>query len=380
MIRNFYMPLNNGEDSMSRIFPTILFILLIIGLSFSAFGALGQHPGGDEEEPEMKTETIKFNGYCSNPSSGGSSTWEDSAELDMGTVMMIEFSLTWTDDEGSGSDPDTLSFGAESEVHGKGSDQGSSGSLSFSMEGDELNGVWNLVVACTDAGSTPVGPLGFVVNEDPGNSWSMTVTYSYLEGEMSMEEMGMPPNVARVYASPIFWIHVALMIMSTYVFLFTGIFAGVFLAFRKKWSDSDSFLRKFTTTRLTLWLVVIAFIAFFLAAVPLGMYVAGLMYGWGNSWSGFPAIWHPDAFSATNADNVSLIVLILWAIPLYLNRRDIMRSKWFLKFFGWSGFFMDRARKAPEPRLTQQELMLCYFFMGFFVYLVFMVQPHGGGS
>ena len=91
-------------------------------------------------------------------------------------------------------------------------------------------------------------------------------------------------------------------------------------------------------------------------------------------------MWNPEAFEFTNADNVSFIVLLLWAIPIYLNRRQIMKGKWYKKLFGWSKFMMGRAEKAPEPKLHVRELALCYFFMGIFVYLLFMVQPHGSGS
>jgi hypothetical protein len=54
-----------------------------------------------------------------------------------------------------------------------------------------------------------------------------------------------------------------------------------------------------------------------------------------------------------------------------------MHHKWFKKFFGWSKYLMEKARTAPEPKLLTKEMALCYFFMGLFVYMVFMVQGHG---
>ncbi len=110
------------------------------------------------------------------------------------------------------------------------------------------------------------------------------------------------------------------------------------------------------------------------------MWVAGNFYGWNRAWTGFPAIWNPEAFDMTNADNLSFIMLLLWFIPLYINRTQIMRSKYFKKLFGWSKLAMKRAEKAPNPKLSMGILALCYFFMGIFTCVVFMVQPHGSGS
>jgi hypothetical protein len=361
-----------------KLIGLFLSIMIIIIIS-QTFAVTAQHPGSDDGSSE-KTGTITINDYSAVGASWEMTLDEEFSEL---SIKNIIFELTWTDDEGSDSDPDAFSLQTDDEMNEPKSDSGSSGSITTSWNEDKLNNVWNIVVTCDSAGPTtvPRGPLGFVTQTepDPGNSWSLVITYTYTEssGEMG----GMPPHVAAVYSSPIFWIHVGLMISSTYLFLFTGIFAGLFLYSRNKWNRSESNLKKyFTKPNLIIICVVLAFLAFFLASVPIGMWVAGMMYGWTNAWTGFPAFWHPDMYVFTNADNVSFIVLLLWAIPLYLNRRQIMQGKWFKKLFGWSKFMMERAERAPEPKLHLREMALCYFFMGLFVYLVFMVQPHGGGS
>ena len=364
------------QMSKRIIIPVILIIILTI--FFGTFSAMAQHPGGDGGDEEI-TESITYNNYSS---VGGN--WETTIaeELDGITITNMEFELSWTDDEGSDSDPDTFSLQTDDERHEPKSSSGSGGMVAISWDEDGLNNVWNVMVTCDSAGPTtvPRGPLGFITDEepDPGNSWTLVVTYTYTESTGSMG--GMPANVRAVYSSPIFWIHVGLMISSTYLFLFAGVFAGVFIYSRNKWNNSVSKFKNYVAKpNLLIILVILAFIAFFLASVPIGMWVAGMMYGWTNAWTGFPAIWNPDAFSFTNADNVSFIVLLLWAIPVYLNRRQIMQHKWFKKFFGWSKFLMSRAEKAPSPRLLNKELAICYFFMGFMVFLVFMVQPHGSG-
>ncbi len=294
------------------------------------------------------------------------------------TIINIQFQLTWTDE--ANSEPDTFRLTTDDGVNSPKGDESNGGTITVSWDDQDLNNIWNMVVACENAGPTrvPIGPLGFITQEqeDPGNNWRLEVTYTYIEG---MDGPGGPPAyVKAVLGSPVFKVHIALMILSTILFLLSGIFAGIFLLTRKRWANSNEFYKKLLATpTILLFLVILAFVAFFLASVPIGMWVAGMMYGWNKAWTGFPALWNPEAFEFTNADNVSFIVLLLWAIPLYLNRSQIMKSKWFKKFFGWSNFIMKRAEKAPNPKLNNFELALCYFFMGFFVYLVFMVQPHG---
>ena len=107
------------------------------------------------------------------------------------------------------------------------------------------------------------------------------------------------------------------------------------------------------------------------------MYVAGKAYGWENSWTSFPAVWNPWFYDLKNADNVSFIVLLLWAIPLWLNREQVMahRSHAFLfRRFGW---VRRQYEKAPAAKLTDREMAIIYFLMGIMVFLVFMVQSHG---
>jgi hypothetical protein len=262
-------------------------------------------------------------------------------------------------------------------VNGPVSNQSNSGEVTVTRTEDGLNNSLTVEVACLSAGPTPIGILGSRQATDPGNSWDLVITYVYTEPS-SGGPGGPPANVVALLASPIFWIHVGLMIPSTYTFLLTGAASGIFLLVRNRWEGTGSRVKKlFSGQAFTIWGAMIAFWAFFLAAVPIGIWVAGKMYGWANCWTGIPAIWQTDAFSYTNADNVSSIVLILWAIPMYLNRAQIMRSNTYRKFFGWSKFAMRRAQNVKDSRLSKREVALCYFFMGIFAFLVFMVQPHG---
>ncbi len=354
------------------IIPTILIIISIVLIFTTSYA---QHPGNIDTGEQ--TDTITFNDYNAVGTSWETTISEEFAEI---SIVNIAFDLTWTDDEGTNSDPDTFSLQATDGMNDPQSNSGSGGSVSISWAEGRLNNVWNIVVACDAAGSTqvPVGPLGIITQEesDPGNSWTLVVTYTYTEGGGGPG--GPPANVVAVLNSPIFGIHIALMISSTYLFLFTGIFAGVYLFARHKWAGSNEYFKKLVSKQnLIIILLILAFIAFFIASVPIGMWVAGMFYGWSKAWTGFPALWNPEAFEFTNADNVSFIVLLLWAIPIYLNRAPIMNGKWYKKLFGWSKFLMARAAKASPPRLTNKEFALCYFFMGIFVFLVFMVQPHG---
>jgi hypothetical protein len=135
--------------------------------------------------------------------------------------------------------------------------------------------------------------------------------------------------------------------------------------------------RALSTSRPFRAISVHAWWVFLIAAVPLGMYVAGKAYGWENAWTSFPALWNPWFYDITNADNVSLIVLILWAIPLWINRQQLVASRPHAWFFGRIRWFRDMADKAPEPRITERELTIIYFLMGVFVFLLFVIQPHG---
>jgi len=355
---------------MANKFRGAAIFIIIIMITFGNFGGLAQPPGDEE------TKTLNFEGYCE----VGSSVEESFKEQI--PIGKLEFELIWEDDEGSDSEPDTLSLTTSDGMHEPKSDSGSGGTVTITWDEHGLNDTWDMAVTCESAGPTqePVtpGPFGLITQdvEDPGNSWTLTVTIIYSSGGG-----GPPPRIQDVLASPIFKVHVALMIMSVFLFLGTGLVAGVFLYSRKRLSTSGEQLtliqKLFITPFLLILLVIVTFIVFFMAAVPIGMWIAGMMYGSNKAWTGFPAIWNPEAFDMTNADNVSFIALFLWFIPMYLNRAQILRSKYFKKLFGWSKFAMARAEKAPNPRLSNKELALSYFFMGIFIFVVFEVQPHG---
>ncbi len=353
----------------------------------SSFGAMGQgHPGGMPEE-EVKTAEIKYNG---NTNEGD--TWEKSVDLVKEAALEVEeiilkeitFELSWTDDEGSNSEADTFTLKADDGGDAKGSGTKNDGTITFTVNSEDMNTTWNVQVTCDEAGFTPFRPGGFVGETDPGNSWDLKLSFSYIEG-VSMGGMGggPPANVLAVLESPIFKVHIALMVASVFLFLITGLIAGAFLFTRVSVRSPEGFSKTmdklFNPPALLILLVLITFIAFFIASVPIGMWVAGNFYGWEKAWTGFPAMWNPEAFQMTNADNVSFLVLLFWAIPMYINRAQIMRSKYYKKLFGWSKLAMKRAEKAPDPVIPTSILALCYFFMGIFTFVIFEVQPHGSG-
>lgn len=347
--------------------------MITIG-NFSVMAQPG-HTGGSEEE---ETESFTYEGYCNT-----ASTKEETLSLEK-SVSKMEFVLSWVDDEGSDSEPDTMSLTTDDGAHEPKSDKSSSGSVTLMWDEDMLNDTWNMAVTCESAGPTPVpvGPLGYFTQDevDPGNSWTLVVTVTY----SSDIGGGPPPGVQAVLESPVFKAHIALMVASVFLFLITGLIAGAFLFTRISTRSPKGFSslmeRLFNPPVLLIFLVVLTFLVFFIASVPIGMWVAGMFYGWNEAWTGFPAIWNPEAFDMTNADNVSFVVLVLWFIPMYINRAQIFRSKYFKKLFGWSKFAMNRAEKAPDPIIPNSVLALCYFFMGIFTFVVFEVQPHGSGS
>ncbi len=345
--------------------PLLVLLLLIGG------GAAGQ---------ETESETIDASGYCSNPDSDASgAVWEQTYHLEEGTLVSVEVTVIWTDDEGTDSQADTFEVVC---VDGDGtqiSDAGSNGELQDFLEMEGLNNTWTITVECLEAGPTPVGPLGFIVQTDPGNSWRMTFTYIYVPEEP--EGPGgpqIPPEIEALYGDPLFWTHVIFMIASTYMFGLVGLLAGIKLIRGRKWEDDPSrWKRALATNRPFRAIAVHVWLVFLIAAVPLGMYVSAMVYGWENAWTSFPAVWNPWFYDITNADNVSLIVLVLWAIPLWLNRHQLVASRPHAWFFGRIKWFRDMADKAPEARITDRELTIIYFLMGVFVFLLFVIQPHG---
>jgi hypothetical protein len=295
------------------------------------------------------------------------------------TILEVKLTLTWTDDEGSRSRADsfkvTISDGARGQASGSGS--GGSAEAAAPSSGGPYNGTWTVTVECTAAGSTPVGPIGVISQTDPGNSWSFKLEYTYNTPSAGGPH-GMPANVREVLSSPIFWAHIVLMISSTYGFLVVGLLAGLYLVARSRWAGSQSrLLRVLASPRPYRSLAPHVWFAFFLASVPIGMWVAGKFYGWENAWSGIPAVWHPDAFTLKNADNSALLALTLFAIPMWLNRGDILTRKPHFRWLRWSGWLKRVAARSPGPRFTDREMALIYFFLGILIYAMFMVQSHG---
>jgi hypothetical protein len=394
-MKGFYITLCNipiPDDRMTKRIKKATIFLIIIMITVGNFSVVAQdgHPGDLEPETGILT-------YEGDTNEG--STWEktlelvkeliqqeEGLELDEIMVIEIEFVLTWTDDE-SGSDPDDFSIVAADGMGEPLMDSSNSGTITVkkeaTMEGPPVNDTWDVSVTCMNAGDTAIspGPFGILTENDPGNSWTLEITFQYFGGGMGG---GPPAHVTAVLESPIFKMHIALMVMSYFLFLGTGLVAGAFGYNKIKGSTlgekNTLFKKLFAKPDLMIFLVVLTFFAFFIAAVPIGIWVAGNFYGWPKAWTGFPAMWNPEAYSMTNADNVSFLILLFWAVPMYINRAQVMRSKYFQKLFGRFSFAMKRAEKAPKPKIPNGVMALCYFFMGVFTFVIFAVQPHGSGS
>jgi hypothetical protein len=362
---------------MSKRLKIITISFIVAMFLTTSFGSLAQHPGGGT--PSGETETMTFEGYV-----GVGETWEETAEFTTGSISKVEFALAWSDDEGEDSDPDTLSLFTTDGMHEPKSEAGSSGIVMITWEEDMLNDTWSMAVTCESAGSTqvPVGPIGLITQDesDPGNSFTLMVTFTYSEG---MGGGGPPQRVQDLLNSPIFKTHIALMVASVFLFLGAGFISFAYLSrwtWGKRVSEKSSITKFVINPKPLVFIIILTWIIFFIAAVPLGMYVAGEYYGWHLAWSGVPTMWNPQAWEMTNADNVSLVALVLWAIPMYLNRAWVLKGKKFEKLFGRISFAMKRAAQAPAPVLSYREFTLSYFFLGILIFVIFEVQPHGGGS
>jgi hypothetical protein len=354
--------------------------LVIIVLSLLVSPLAGSQPPGDEEQPV--TGTITESGFCTNPSENPSGAiWEDIKPLsdlhgDI-QVLTVELTLRWSDDEGSSSDPDSFVVSAVDELGNQISDSGSTGDLSALLEMEELNSTWTLKVECTDAGSTPLGPLGRIRQTDPGNSWSLTFEYTYVPDDGGGGP-GIPPHIAELLEHPVFKFHVALMVASTSMFLIVGLLAFTYLVTRSRWAEDPSTLKRWLSRpRLHRSLAPHVWIAFVIAAIPIGIWVAGKAYGWENSWTSFPVVWRPGFWDITNADHVAFLAIVLWAIPMWLNRGDIWSRRPHERFWIKREWFEGRIKKASLPLLSDREVAIIYFLLGVMIFMLFMVQPHG---
>lgn len=357
---------------MARRFLHAVLLLIV------AVGLLAAPPSLAQQDGAAQTGTIEESGYCSNPASDAAgAVWERTYDLSSMDILGVELRLAWNDDEGTRSRPDAFIVSASDGAGASGSDSGSGGSLSVSLPQGSYNGTWTVRVECTEAGSTPVGPIGLISRADPGNSWAFTLTYSYTAKE-PQSGGGPPPNIVALLRDPIFKFHVVLMVSSTALFLVTGLLAGAYLVTRGRWADDPASVKRvLASPRLFRSLAPHVWAMFFVAAVPIGMYVAGKAYGWQNSWTSFPALWNPSFYDFTNADHTAFIALLLWALPLWLNRGDILTRAPHVRWWRWSAWARRRAGAAPPPRLSTRELAIIYFFLGILVFMMFMVQPHG---
>jgi hypothetical protein len=190
------------------------------------------------------TETVTESGYCDNPDSNAQgAVWEHEYAWE-GQVLSVVATLTWTDDEGSNSNPDSFSLSI-SDVSGASDEaSGSTGSLEASMAADDLDATWTVSVELTAAGMTPFTRIGLVGRTDPGNSWALRIEYTRVPEEGPSGPGGPPPNVVEVLNSPIFKAHIVLMVSSTVGFLLVGLLAGASLVTRSRWAEDPGRLKR----------------------------------------------------------------------------------------------------------------------------------------
>jgi hypothetical protein len=274
---------------------------------FLALVLLVASPATSQEGSEPETETLSEQGYCTNPQvDNAGSTWQRSYWFEGRTILSLEATLSWSDDEsGVTAVADSFRLNVREGGGTEATEDGSSGSLYASIGAGELDSNWTVTVQCLEAGRAP-GPLGMV--GDAGNGWTLEIVYTYHDAEAPGPSgpMGPPPNIAALYDDPLFWTHVIFMIASTYMFGLVGGLAAIALYTRNRWrEDPNRFKRALSTNRPFRVLAVHTWMVFFIAAVPLGMYVAGSAYGWENAWTSFPAVWNPWFYDITNADHVS---------------------------------------------------------------------------
>lgn len=359
-------------------FPMAQRSCLLASLVIVAVSLLASPPSLAHQDGASQTGTIEESGYCSNPASDAAgAVWERTYDLSSMNILGVGLHLAWTDDEGTRSRLDSFTVSASDGAGASDADSGSGGSLSISLAQGSYNGTWTVRVECTEAGSTPVGPIGLISRADPGNSWDFTLTYTYTAKEPPSGG-GPPPNIVALLRDPIFKLHVVLMVSSTALFLVTGLLAGTYLVTRARWADDPVRIKRvLASPRPFRSLAPHVWAMFFVAAVPIGMYVAGKAYGWQNSWTSFPVLWNPAFYDFTNSDHTAFVTLLLWALPLWLDRGDILTRNPHVRWWRWSARARRWAGAAPPPRLSTRELAIIYFLLGILVFMMFMVQPHG---
>lgn len=110
-------------------------------------------------------------------------------DLNLNATYIIEVTLTlqWSDDMGS---PDTFRLTLISPDGQKEDGESDGGSITVTIKTNiteeniqNNSGGWKAIVECIDAGDEPVGPFGFLVYVDDGNSWQLTGKYQYLVEE-----------------------------------------------------------------------------------------------------------------------------------------------------------------------------------------------------
>ena len=142
---------------MAKKIRLVTIFIVTIMIIFGNFGVLAQpgHPGG---EPETETGVLNYEGNTNEGESWEKALalaqelmqQEEGLELEEIMVIDIVFELSWTDDQGSESEPDTFSMMTSDGMHEPQSDQDSGGSIVITWDepndGPPLNDTWDIII------------------------------------------------------------------------------------------------------------------------------------------------------------------------------------------------------------------------------------------
>ena len=184
-------------------------LILLVLMAFAGCGEKGDGDGDGRGDGVEKSNVVEFSSYLSAPSMDGAIINEYGQGINLtdntsGNIFIthIVATLTWQEgpDEGDKyGEEDTFSlciYTDSNKDHYKIDDvEGNSNILKreffetdpifddFEETGMPL--YWGFGVELLECGSEPVGPIGFLVYEDQGNDFLLTIEYEYIEyGEL----------------------------------------------------------------------------------------------------------------------------------------------------------------------------------------------------
>ena len=163
-------------------------------------------------------------------------------------------------------------------------------------------------------------------------------------------------NVGR-HANPVLTqIHAVFMMGTLVFFIVAAIFA---IAYLKKRKDVNP----------TIMATMLAVFILFIGGFPLGWAVAYQEYG--VAWTGAPFGWDL-------VDNVTLVLFVLWMIPLILVRKNILASRRFSTLFGKKAEdIRNWGKKRRENRISDSTFAMFIIVLSITTTVVMLALPHG---